>query len=185
MTKIINMFLSFLKVLLLLICFVLSFFIIFSMYQRLEKNYLEAIFNFIPFALLFILFSINFIFKQKSVNSCLFYNVTCCFVFIVILFAAFRTFFDPNMVVMIRLGYNINFNYFADFIAPMRAMLYILCAANILLMILGIFDKKKVEVETKVVVEKEEVKKVEDQAEKKDVAKKTTRSRKKVETKEV
>ena len=186
MTKIINMFLSFLKVLLLLICFVLCFFIIFSMYQRLDKNYIEAIFNFIPFALLFILFSINFIFKQKSVNSCLFYNVTCCFVFIVILFAVFRTFFDPNMVVMLRLGYNINFNYFADFIAPMRAMLYILCAANVLLMIIGLFDRKKVVAENKIVVEKEEIKKVEEKVEKKVVSKKTTRpsTKKKAETKE-
>ena len=69
MTKIINMFLSFLKVLLLLICFVLSFFIIFSMYQRLEKNYLEAIFNFIPFALLFILFSILFLLPHPTKHS--------------------------------------------------------------------------------------------------------------------
>lgn len=184
MTKIINIFLSFLKVLLLLICFVLCFFIIFSMYQRLEKDYVDAIFNFIPFVLLFILFSINFIFKQKTVNSCLFYNVTCCFVFIVILFAAYRTFFDPNMVVMIRLGYNINFNYFADFIAPMRAMLYILCAANVLLMIIGLFDKKKVVTESKIVVEKEEVKEVEEKVEKKDTPKKTVKTRKKVETKE-
>ena len=76
MIKILNTILSYLKVLLLLVTFVFSFFIIINMYQRLEKNMINAIFNFIPFILLFILFAINIIFKQKSVNNCLFYNVT-------------------------------------------------------------------------------------------------------------
>ena len=138
MTKVINAIFSFLKVILLLVCFVFTFFIIVNMYRRLEKNMMDAITNFIPFILLFILFAINMIFRQKSVNNCFFYNITCCLVFSMILFAVYRTFFDRNMVVMIRLGYDINFNYFADIIAPMRAMLYILCVCNILLMIEGI-----------------------------------------------
>ena len=126
MIKILNTILSYLKVLLLLVTFVFSFFIIINMYQRLEKNMINAIFNFIPFILLFILFAINIIFKQKSVNNCLFYNVTCCLVFLMLLFSVYRTFCDKNMIAIIRLGYNINFNYFADVIAPMKAMLYIL-----------------------------------------------------------
>jgi hypothetical protein len=116
------------------------------MYQRLEKNMVDAIFNFIPFILLFIMFAINMIFKQKSVNQCLFYNISCCLVFILILFAVYRTFFDRNMVAMIRLGYNINFNYFADIIAPTRVMLYMLSFSNLLLIVEGFsFKKKKVE----------------------------------------
>lgn len=134
MIKIVNTIFSFLKVILLLVSFVFSFFIIINMYRRLEKDMIEAIFNFIPFILLFILFAINIIFKQKSVNDCFFYNITCCLVFGMLLFAVYRTFFDRNMVVMIRLGYDINFNYFADVIAPMRAMLYILSVSNVLLM---------------------------------------------------
>lgn len=159
MTRVINGILSFLKVILLLVCFVLSFFIIINMYRRLEKNIIEAIPNFIPFVLLFILFAINMIFRQKSVNKCLFYNITCCLVFGMILFAAYRTFFDRNMVVMIRLGYDINFNYFADVIAPMRAMLYILCVCNVLLMIEGIDFSKLLGVKEESVEEpkKEEV----------------------------
>ena len=112
MTRILNGILSILKVILLLVCFVFTFFIVVNMYRRLDKNIVEAISNFIPFILLFILFAINLIFRQKSVNKCFFYNVTCCLVFIMILFAVYRTFFDRNMVVMIRLGYDINFNYF-------------------------------------------------------------------------
>lgn len=135
MNKIINWFLCIFKMLLLLICFVFTFYIIVGMYNRLEKNIVDAIYNFIPFVLLFILFSINIILKQKNVIQCTFYNITCCLVFIMILFSIYRTFFDQNMVVMIRLGYNINFNYFADMIAPIKAMLYILCLSNILLII--------------------------------------------------
>ena len=146
MIKIINSILSVLKMFLLLICFIFSFFIIINMYRRLEKEMFDAIFNFIPFILLFLLFSVNFVLKQKSVNGCIFYNITCCLVFFMILFAVFRTFTDQNMVLIMRLGYDINFNYFADIIAPMRAMLYMLCVSNVLLMIDGIdfsiFEKK-------------------------------------------
>lgn len=149
MIKIVNKVFSILKVFLLLISFVFSFFIIINMYRRLEKNMINAIFNFIPFVLLFLLFAINIILKQKSVNNCLFYNITCCFVFGMILFAVYRTFFDRNMVVMIRLGYDINFNYFADMIAPIKAMLYILSLSNILLMLEGwkwLFKKEHVNI---------------------------------------
>lgn len=164
MIKVINGILSFLKVILLLVCFVFSFFIIINMYRRLDKDVIDSVYNFIPFILLFILFAINIIFKQKSVNKCLFYNITCCLIFVMILFVAYRTFFDRNMVVMIRLGYDINFNYFADIIAPMRAMLYILCVCNVLLMIEGIdFSKlfgNKSDINEEVVEKKQTKKKV-------------------------
>lgn len=149
MIKIINKVFSILKVLLLLVSFVFSFIIIINMYRRLEKNMMDAIFNFIPFVLLFLLFAINIIFKQKSVNNCFFYNLICCLVFGMILFSVYRTFFDRNMVVMVRLGYNINFNYFADMIAPIKAMLYILSFSNILLMLDGFsWNFKKADVIT-------------------------------------
>lgn len=143
MIKIINVIFSVLKVILLLVSFIFTFFIIMNMYNRLEKEFIGAIFNFIPFLILFILFAINIIFRQKSVNGCLFYNITCCMVFSVILFSVYRTFFDENMVAMIRLGYDINFNYFADVIAPMKAMLYVLSISNVLLMLDHIFLNKK------------------------------------------
>ncbi len=143
MNKIINLIFCYLKVLLLLICFVFSFFIIINMYRRLEKNVVDAVFNFIPYVVLFLLFSVNIVLKQKSVNENMFYNITCCFVFGMLLFTIYRTFFDRNMVALIRLGYNINFNYFADIIAPMRAMLYMLSVSNVLFMIDGINLKMK------------------------------------------
>ena len=137
MSKIINGFLNVLKMFMLLACFVLTFFIVIKMYQRLEKDLFDSIFNFIPFVLLFILFCVNFIFKQKQVTQNTFYNIVCILVFSMLGFCIFRTFCDKNMIVLVRMGYNINFNYFADIIAPMRILLYSLSAANILLMLTG------------------------------------------------
>lgn len=144
MLKILNIMLNILKMLMLLISFVFTCFIIANMYNRLNKDIVTSFHNFIPFVLLFILFSINFILKQKSVNECLFYNITCCLVFVMLLFVIYRTFNDKNMVVLLRTGYDINFNYFADIIAPMRFMLYGLSISNILLMITGlkVFSKE-------------------------------------------
>ena len=56
MLKILNIFLSFLKVFLLLICFVFTFYIVINMYRRLNKDLISSITNFIPFFVLFILF---------------------------------------------------------------------------------------------------------------------------------
>lgn len=146
MIKILNIFLNLLKVIMLLICFVFTFYIIMRMYERLGKDLAGSIQNFIPFILLFILFSINFVLRQKEVNECIFYNVTCCLVMVMLLFCIYRTLNDEYMVMSIRLGYNINFNYFADIIAPMRFMLYGLSVSNLLLMLSGmkIFNKSNI-----------------------------------------
>ena len=145
MIKIINWLLNILKMIMLLLCFVFTFYIIVNMYNRLGKDILGSMSNFIPFFLLFILFIINFVFHQKSVNECTFYNITCCLVFLMLLFSIYRTFNDKNMIMSIRLGYHINFNYFSDMIAPMRFMLYALSVSNILLMVtdMKIFNQKK------------------------------------------
>lgn len=108
-----------------------------NMYQRLEKNIIECIPTMLPYVILLFLFILNFIFKQKSVNNCMFYNISCCFAFTVILFAAYRSIFDSSMVMILKLGYHINFNYFADVIAPMKVMLYLLIISNILLILIG------------------------------------------------
>ena len=145
MIKMLNVILNILKVIMLLACFVFTFYIIINMYNRLGKNVIGSIYNFLPFVVLFILFSINFIFQQKTVNECTFYNVTCCLVLIMLLFAIYRTFNDRNMIMVIRFCYDINFNYFSDMIAPMRFLLYGLSVSNILLMLsdLKFFNQKK------------------------------------------
>lgn len=143
MTKIINAFFSILKFILLLVSFMITFYIIMNMYHRLDKNLIECIPTMLPFIILLFLFIVNFLFKQKSVNSCLLYNISCCLAFSVILLAAYRSIVDEAMVMILKLGYHINFNYFADVIAPMKAMLYLLIVANILLMMVGKLEQLK------------------------------------------
>lgn len=124
-----------LKFILLILGFGLSFFIILSMYKRIDKNIIESIPIFIPFILILFLFFINIIMNQKSVNSNIFYNLTCCLVFGCILVAGLRSVLDKNMLLNSIMGYNINFSYFSDFIAFMKIMLYGLSLANIFFMI--------------------------------------------------
>lgn len=135
MIKIVNKILSLLKIVLLLISFILTFFIVMKMYERLEKNYVGTISVFLPYLTLFIAFAINLILRQKQVNDNMFYNVTCCLVFIVLIFCGYRALTDDFMIFYIRLGYQINFNFYSDMIAPMRVMLYLLTISNVLLML--------------------------------------------------
>ena len=46
------------------------------------------------------------------------------------------------MVMILKLGYKINFNYFADVIAPMKSMLYLLIISNIFLIIVDVTSRK-------------------------------------------
>ena len=143
MIKIFNIIINILKIIMLSVCFVLTFYIIVKMYQRLDKDLIGAISNFIPFIILFILFCINYILLQKITQNT-FYNVTCILVFSMLGFSIYRTFFDENMVVLTRLGYDINFNYFADIIAPMKVLLYTLSVVNVLLIVSDMnFNKQK------------------------------------------
>lgn len=134
MTKFINLFLCIAKMFLLLTCFVLTFYVVINDYRRLELNLFSSINNFIPYFILFILFSFNFVLRQKKVNECLFYNVTCILVFILILFVLYRTLFDDNMLYYGELGYDINFYYFNSVRVPFKIMLYCLSISNLILM---------------------------------------------------
>ena len=60
MEKIINGFFSILKFLLLLISFMVTFYIIMSMYQRLEKNIIECIPTMLPYVILLFLFIFSY-----------------------------------------------------------------------------------------------------------------------------
>jgi len=82
-----------------------------------------------------IIFFINIIFRQKSVNSNLFYNLTCCLVFSTTIVVGIRAICDTNMILNRVMGYNINFIYFSDYIAFMKILVYGLCISNILFMV--------------------------------------------------
>ena len=135
MIKIINSILYIFKYLLLILCFSLGGYIVLYMYQRLNKSLMDSIFLALPFLILFVLFAINMLANQKRVTGNLFYNLTCCFVFLVVLFIEYRAIFDSNMIANSKLGYNINFNYFADNISAIKVMVVGLIIGNLLFML--------------------------------------------------
>ncbi len=141
MIKIMNSVFSVLKFLLLIVSFVMSFYIVLSMYQRLDKNYFDAIGIFIPYFLLLLLMCFNYVFHQKQVTGNIFYNLTCCLVFGVLIFASYRTMFDEFMLLRRTSDYGMSFHYFSDMVAPLKSMLYLLIVGNLCL----IFSKEKEE----------------------------------------
>ena len=150
MKKILNGIFMFLKFILLILGFGLSFFIVLSMYKRVDKNLVESIPIFTPYIILLLIFFINIIFGQKSVNRNLFYNLTCCLVFSCIVIVCLRAILDKNMLLNSIMGYNINFSYFNDFIYFMKIMLYGLSLANIFFMI---HEKEEKPIATKIDLE--------------------------------
>lgn len=150
MKKILNGIFMFLKFILLILGFGLSFFIVLSMYKRVDKNLVESIPIFTPYIIILLIFFINIIFGQKSVNRNLFYNLTCCLVFSCIVIVCLRAILDKNMLLNSIMGYNINFSYFNDFISFMKIMLYGLSLANIFFMI---HEKEEKPIATKIDLE--------------------------------
>lgn len=150
MKKILNGIFMFLKFILLILGFGLSFFIVLSMYKRVDKNLVESIPIFTPYIIILLIFFINIIFGQKIVNRNLFYNLTCCLVFSCIVIVCLRAILDKNMLLNSIMGYNINFSYFNDFIPFMKIMLYGLSLANIFFMI---HEKEEKPIATKIDLE--------------------------------
>ena len=98
MKRIFNGLFYILKFLLLVGSFGLTLFILIRMNVRLDKDMISILSQLIPFLLLFVVFIINMIFKQIGVTKNLFYNLTCCLVFAIIIFFGYRAIFYTNMV---------------------------------------------------------------------------------------
>ena len=142
MTKILNKLFHILHIIMLPILLIATIYIVMFMFQRLEKeifgaNFTEFLGVIFPYLLLIILNIINMFLKQNNVKDNLFYNTTAFLVMIVITVFCLRALFDQNMFLWHKYGYNMNFNYFSDQIAPMKVMLYGLSIANVVLMIDG------------------------------------------------
>ena len=145
MKKIFNYLFYLLKFLLLIGALGITLFIIIRMNMRLNKSIVESISIFVPFIILLIIFIVNIIFKQKGVTKNLFYNLTCCLVFLTILVVGCRAIFDTNMVLNQKYGYGIDFNFFDNFIAYINIMLYGLFIADIFFMFREREKSKKIE----------------------------------------
>lgn len=149
MKKIFNILFYILKFILLIAAFGLTLFIIIRMNVRLDKSVMSSFKSFIPFVVLFILFIVNMIFRQKGVTDNLFYNLTCCLVLSTIIVVSLRSMLDTNMVLNEKYGYGIDFNFFDNFLAYINIMLYGLSIANIFFMFKEKEAKKEIEVERK------------------------------------
>ena len=145
MKKILSRLFNVLKYILLIGAFILIFLGIIYTYRRLEKNLVEAIPVFLPFALLFITFIVNAFIKRSDIKNNLFFNFTTCLVLIAIIVVGFRALTDKNMLLYFK--YKINYNplYLSDNLSTIEVMLYCLFGANVLFLTHDILSKPKPE----------------------------------------
>ena len=145
MKKIINMILSILKYLLLVLSFAFTLFIVLKMNERLSKGLGDSVFIFVPYAILLLLFVLNMVLDKDSVTKNTFFNITANLVFATNLVVGLRAKFDYNMLFNGIQKLGINFNYFNDYLAFNRIMLYGLIIANILFLFIP--NERKVQKE--------------------------------------
>lgn len=135
MKEILSKLFGFLKYLLLIVAFGLVFYGIMVTYARLQKPLTEAINVFLPFALVLIVFFVNIIIGSKYSRSRLLFNFVSCFSFIVAIIIGLRSLFDKNMLLYYKYDMKFNPTFFADNLSGIQVMLYMILAANILLIV--------------------------------------------------
>lgn len=134
MKKIMNLTFTVLKYPLLLIAFALTLFIILRMNLRLEKNFSDSVFIFVPYGILLLLYVLNIVLDKRSVTDNLFYNLTSTLAFVTNIVICLRAMLDNNMLFNEIQKMGINFNYFNDYLAFNKITLYGLIIANIIFM---------------------------------------------------
>lgn len=142
MKEVLSKLFGFLKYILLVFAFGLVFFGIMSTYARLQKPLTEAVGVFLPFALVLIIYFVNIFIKSNDSNSRLFFNFVSCFTYIVTIIIGLRSIFDKNMLLYYKYQINFNPTFFADNLAAVQVMLYMIFAANILLIIRDLLSKE-------------------------------------------
>ena len=133
MDKIINKILFYTKIILLLIVFTVTLYILFMKMDIYSKNIISLLPMFIPLLLVLIIFIFS-LFLNIGKNN-LFFNIVCVLVLLSIIIIDYRTLYDSNIISKVRF----NFNYFDLLVNKMIFMLYLIFISNILLII---YDKK-------------------------------------------
>ena len=134
---------GFFKYILLVVSFGLVLYGIMMTYSRLEKSLGEAINVFLPFGFVLITFLLTLITRSKKVGNSLMFNFVSCFVFFIIIIICFRAMFDKSMILYYRYQMKFNPAYFADNLSAIEVMLYMLGAANLLLVLSDLLTRKK------------------------------------------
>ena len=134
MIKLLNKILFYTKIVVLLIAFVITLYILLI---RMDTNGLSALSIFPLFIPLFlILITFVFSFFLNVGNDNLFFNLSCVLVLLAIIIIDYRTIFDGNIISNTK----IKLNFFDLQTSKMKIMLYLTFISNILLMF---YEKKK------------------------------------------
>lgn len=146
MNSLINKLLSFIRIILLLASFAITLYVMLYMYYNLGKepfgrDFFDFASSLFPFILLLIICTVNMVGRYKTVNNNTFYNITSVLVLGCVLYMGCRALFDQNMVLWHKTNYRINFEYFADQLFQIKAMLYAVCGANVFLIIEAYLSK--------------------------------------------
>lgn len=145
MSKILSKLLSFLKYILLILAFAITFYGLMVTYKRLEKSLIDAIPVFIPFALVLILFIVDLFARKAKISENLLFNFTSIIVFTAIIIIGIRAKFDTNMILYYK--YKIDYNplYFSDNLSSIKIILYCLAISNVFLLVKNLFQKENTE----------------------------------------
>ena len=134
MLKIINRILFFSKIIILLIDFVLTLYILLMLNSYAENELMNLILVCLPLLLTLIVFVISFFFNKGNDHTL--FNVASTLALIVILIIDIRTIFDQNMVMWTK-G-NLNFYYFRNQTRVIKILCYTIFINNLLV----IFNKQ-------------------------------------------
>lgn len=129
MTDAINKILFYIKVILLLVAFTLSLYIIMMMYDRFGRGIMDLILLFIPMLLSLITFVVSFFFKDG--NKSILFNVSTVLALLAIVIICIRALIDKNMVLNIKDG--INYYYFENQLRQIKILMYMIFFGNLVL----------------------------------------------------
>ena len=129
MKKIINSLLFYSKIILLLVAFTLTLYIIFSMNAYYQNNAVNILLIGIPLFLVLLMFVLS-IFNDNIKDNLLF-NLSCFLAIVAIIIIDYRTIFDSNMVLWI--DSKMNFYYFSSTLKVVKLLSYLIFIGNILL----------------------------------------------------
>ena len=138
MLNLINKILFYGKIILHIIVFCLTLYILFRMYDYYKDNVMNIFMVFLPMLLVSIVFVISFFFDKGNKN--VFFNLANFLVLLSIAIICLRTMFDKNMIMGIKDG--INYYYFQNQIREIKLLCYLMFLGNSLLIYQEIYNKQ-------------------------------------------
>ena len=138
MINLINKILSYAKIILLLIAFTVTLYILFLRMDYSELSILSLFPLFFPLLLVLTIFVFSYFLNKGNDN--IFYNIACVLVLIAIIVVDYRTIFDKNIISI----YNINVSYFNSLTLKIEVMLYLTFIGNLMLILKEKKEIKKI-----------------------------------------